>query len=98
VSSKPSLLEPVRTNVRKWLAALATDGLPAGHSLLVLAVMDGVCFWKMFQMHSPSDADIATLKKILHSLASVEKAASQNGKPVRHPRTARLGAAKSKSL
>ena len=79
VASKPSLLEPVRANVRKWLAALEEDGLPAGVSLLVIAVMDGVCFWKMFQLHSPSVANISTLKKILNELASSGTSAAGNG-------------------
>jgi AcrR family transcriptional regulator len=74
VSSKPALLEPVRANVRRWIAALDGDGLPKGYSLLALAVMDGVCFWKMFQMHTPSAEDITSLKKILNDLASVGKA------------------------
>ncbi len=79
VSSKPALLEPVRDNVRRWIAALESDGLPEGYSLLALAVMDGVCFWKMFQMHAPSTSDIASLKKILNELASVGKPAGGNG-------------------
>ncbi len=88
VSSKPALLEPVRENVRRWIAALDKDGLPKGYSLLALAVMDGVCFWKMFQMHTPSAADIASLKKILNELASVGKTVGVNGaRRHRKPRT-----------
>ena len=78
VSSKPSLLEPVRTNFKRWRIELEKDGLPKGVSLLALAVMDGVCFWKMFQMHDPSVADIASLKAILHSLAAGGAAANGN--------------------
>jgi hypothetical protein len=80
VSSKPALLEPVRENVRRWIAALDSDGLPKGYSLLTLAVMDGVCFWKMFQMHTPSSADIAALKKILNSLVERDGARVANGR------------------
>ncbi|OAI43404.1 hypothetical protein AYO41_01950 [Verrucomicrobia bacterium SCGC AG-212-E04] len=83
VSSKPSLLEPVRVNFRRWRNELEKDGLSKGVSLLALAVMDGVCFWKMFQMHSPSVADIASLKRILNALAS-RPARELTGKPTGH--------------
>jgi AcrR family transcriptional regulator len=89
VSSKPSLLEPVRANVRRWIAELEHDGLPAGHSLLVIAVMDGVCFWQMFQLHSPSTANITSLKRILNSLAVASVVSIGNGK-TRGSRVARL--------
>ncbi len=75
VSSKPSLLEPVRANFKRWRNELEKDGLPKGVSLLALAVMDGVCFWKMFQMHDPSVADIASLKAILNTLAAAPRRA-----------------------
>jgi AcrR family transcriptional regulator len=92
VSSKPSLLEPVRENVRSWIGALEKDGLPKGSSLLALAVMDGVCFWKMFQMHDPSAGDITSLKNILHRLAS--DGAAKNGSPTRRKAAATLTAAR----
>ena len=88
VSSKPSLLEPVRTNVRNWIAVLEKDGLPKGCSLLALAVMDGVCFWKMFQMHEPSAADIAGLKKILNGLAAGGPSPKRNGSGRKAPAAA----------
>lgn len=89
VSNKPSLLEPVRANVRKWITELESDGLPKGYSLLALAVMDGVCFWKMFQMHNPSTADIAGLKNILNSLAAGKEAPHRNGLGRKSPAAAR---------
>ena len=89
VSSKPSLLEPVRTNFKRWRIELEKDGLPKGVSLLALAVMDGVCFWKMFQMHDPSVADIASLKRILNTLAKGDDAPAQRSRKNRLVKTTR---------
>lgn len=87
VSSKPSLLEPVRTNFKRWRNELENDGLPKGVSLLALAVMDGVCFWKMFQMHDPSAADIASLKAILNGLAAAPDVARPARRKTKTPQT-----------
>lgn len=92
VSSKPSLLEPVRVNFRRWRIELEKDGLPKGVSLLALAVMDGVCFWKMFQLHDPSASDITALKEILNSLA-----AKPEKRPTRKNASAALDAPRRKA-
>jgi len=41
------------------------DGLPPDRSWLILAALDGLKYWKIFQLLEPSKPDLARLRLLL---------------------------------
>jgi len=67
----PGLIEPVRREHARIRAAIADDGLPAGHAHAVLAAADGIFLAKVFGLWTPDDALARAMETALRRLAQL---------------------------
>jgi AcrR family transcriptional regulator len=65
MASNPKLLQPIRRFFQGIHQGMLDDGLPPDRSWLVLAALDGLKFWRIFQLVEPSKADLARLRLLL---------------------------------
>ena len=68
--SNPELLAPMRQAFSGWMGMLEHDGLPAGEALVIAAALDGLTFWSLFGLYSPSPASVREAMSVLQKLAS----------------------------
>ena len=65
VSSNPKMLEPMQRFFESVHQGMLDDGLPPDRSWLVLAALDGLKFWRVFNILQPSPKDLAGLRRLL---------------------------------
>ena len=65
MASNPTLLDPMRSFLCRVRLGMIADGMPADTSWLVLAALDGVKFWRIFNVLEPSQADLEQLRRLL---------------------------------
>jgi Tetracyclin repressor-like, C-terminal domain len=65
MASNPKMLEPMRHFFQGIHQGMLDDGLPPDRSWLILAALDGLKFWKIFQLLEPSKPDLARLRLLL---------------------------------
>jgi AcrR family transcriptional regulator len=65
MASNPTLLDPMRSFLCGVRQGMMADGMPADTSWLVLAALDGVKFWRIFNVLEPSQADLEQLQGLL---------------------------------
>jgi AcrR family transcriptional regulator len=58
-------LDPMRQFFQEVHQGMLADGLSADRSWLVLAALDGLKFWKIFQLFEPDQTDLAALRLLL---------------------------------
>lgn len=63
--NNPELLKPMQGFFKGVLDGMIADGLPPDRSWLVLAALDGVKFWRIFNNVRPSRADLEGLRILL---------------------------------
>jgi AcrR family transcriptional regulator len=65
--NKPELLLPMQRAFTKWIQEMGDDGLAPGVAMVVAAALDGLTFWHLFGLHTPSQSAhrdmIAALKR-----------------------------------
>jgi Tetracyclin repressor-like, C-terminal domain len=65
MTSNPKMLEPMRRFFQGIHRGMLQDGLPPDRSWLILAALDGLKYWKIFQLLEPSKPDLARLRLLL---------------------------------
>ncbi len=65
VASNPKLLEPMQRFFQRVHQGMLDDGLPPDRSWLILAALDGLKFWRIFNILRPSQQDLAGLRLLL---------------------------------
>ena len=68
--SNPELLAPMRHAFAEWMGMLEHDGLPPGVPLVIAAALDGLTFWALFGLYTPSPASLRDAMAVLQNLAS----------------------------
>lgn len=68
IASNPKLLEPMRRFFQGVHQGMLDDGLSPECSWLVLAALDGLKFWRIFNILHPSPQDLAGLRLLLTQL------------------------------
>jgi AcrR family transcriptional regulator len=68
MASNPSLLNPMRRFYHGVRRGMLADGLPPEVSWLILATLDGLKFWRIFQLFEPSRSDLAKVHRLLEQL------------------------------
>ena len=68
MARNPKMLDPMRRFFQGVHQGMLADGLPADVSWLVLAALDGVKFWRIFQVLKPSPGDLAKLRSLLEQI------------------------------
>ncbi len=63
-----NLLNPMRTFLQKVHRGMCDDGLPVEHAWLILAVLDGMKFWRALDLLEPSEPEWAGIRSILEQL------------------------------
>lgn len=61
----PEMLEPIRRFFRKVYQGMIDDGLPPNRSWLILATLDGLKFWRVFDLLQPSASELKGLRLLL---------------------------------
>jgi AcrR family transcriptional regulator len=65
MSSNPRLLDPMRAFFNRVRRGMLEDGMPADRAWLILAALDGLKFWRIFNLLEPSQGDLAGLQRLL---------------------------------
>jgi AcrR family transcriptional regulator len=65
MASNPKMLEPMRRFFEGVHQGMLDDGLPPDRSWLILAALDGLKFWRIFQLLQPSPPDLAKFRLLL---------------------------------
>jgi AcrR family transcriptional regulator len=65
ISSNPKMLEPMQRFFKGVHQGMLEDGLPPDRSWLVLAALDGLKFWRVFNILRPTQKDLAGLRLLL---------------------------------
>ncbi|MDO9104188.1 MAG: TetR/AcrR family transcriptional regulator [Methylovulum sp.] len=65
MAGNSQLLDPMRQFFQDVRQGMLDDGLSADRSWLVLAALDGIKFWRIFQLHEPNPVDLAKLRILL---------------------------------
>jgi len=65
MASNSTLLDPMRSFLRGVRRGMLKDGMAADTSWLVLAALDGVKFWRIFDVLEPSPSDLEQLRRLL---------------------------------
>ena len=65
VASNPKLLEPMQRFFQRVHKGMIEDGLSPDRSWLILAALDGLKFWRIFNILHPSRRDLAGLRLLL---------------------------------
>ncbi|MGD0960484.1 MAG: TetR/AcrR family transcriptional regulator, partial [Methylomonas sp.] len=65
MAGNSEMLNPIRQFFLSVRLGMLADGLPADRTWLVLAALDGLKFWKIFQLQEPSQTDLAMLRRLL---------------------------------
>ena len=65
VASNPGMLQPMQRFFEGVHQGMLDDGLPPDRSWLVLAALDGLKFWRVFNILHPSEKDLAGLRLLL---------------------------------
>lgn len=63
--NNPEMLEPIRCFLNRVHQGMIADGLSSDRSWLVLAALDGVKFWRVFDILHPSLTDLGGLRSLL---------------------------------
>jgi AcrR family transcriptional regulator len=71
--SNPELLAPLRHAFSEWMSRIDEDGLAPGVPLVIAAALDGLAFWTLFGLYSPSPAALSEASTLLKKLASTTK-------------------------
>lgn len=72
MASDPKLLDPMRRFLNKVRQGMCDDGLSAERTWLILAALDGIKFWRIFQLFEPSDSDLAKVRCLLEQIIDSE--------------------------
>jgi len=70
VTNNPDLLKPVRTLHAHWQQALRAGGLAPGQALIVMAILDGLFFWRLFELLDPTPANLCHIRAVLEQLVN----------------------------
>ena len=65
VANNPKMLEPMQHFFQGVHQGMLDDGLPPERSWLILAALDGLKFWRVFNILHPSQKDLAGLRQLL---------------------------------
>jgi AcrR family transcriptional regulator len=65
MAGNSKMLDPMRQFFQGVHQGMLADGLSADRCWLVLAALDGVKFWKIFQLLEPTQEDLAKLRLLL---------------------------------
>jgi len=65
MASDPRLLGPMRQFFKRVHQGMLDDGMPDDSSLLVLAALDGLKYWRIFGLLEPSETDLVKLRRLL---------------------------------
>lgn len=72
MSGNSKMLDPMRQFFQSIQQGMLDDGLPADKCWLVLAALDGLKFWRIFQLLEPTPADLAQLRRLLLQIIDEE--------------------------
>ena len=72
MASDPKLLDPMRQFLNKVRQGMRDDGLSAERTWLILAALDGIKFWRIFQLFEPSGSDLAKVRCLLEQIIDSE--------------------------
>ena len=64
----PALLDPIRAVIARIRAAVATDGLPPGAGMAIMAAMDGLFMARIFGLYALDQTERLTLRTALGRL------------------------------
>lgn len=67
----PALLAPMRAVIAEMRAAVAADGLPPGHGAAIMAAGDGLFMARLFNLYTPSAAELVAMRAALSGLLGV---------------------------
>lgn len=70
--NNPELLTPLRRAFTKWMKELGDDGLAPGVPMVVAAALDGLTFWHLFGLFTPSKTELRETIALLEKLASTK--------------------------
>ena len=72
MASDSKLLDPMRQFFGRIRQGMRDDGLPAERAWLILAALDGIKFWRIFQLFEPSDTELAKVRRLLEQIIDSE--------------------------
>lgn len=72
MASDSRLLDPMRLFFSRIRQGMRDDGLPADRAWLILAALDGIKFWRIFQLAEPAGTDLAKVRRLLEQIIDSE--------------------------